>query len=121
MDCIKRIVKERLFAICYVFLSFIIRCIRLIKYTNNRIFEFLGGCLKDFLMFLDIFIKLHGAEPKKMPTEIELLNEIKKEYDDKSSIILKLQSGNRANEENLALIGVKDSFNRYINNIQNIN
>lgn len=121
MDYIKRIVKERFFAICYVLLSFIIRCIRLIKYTNNRIFEFLGGCFKDILMLLDIIIKPCYAEPKKKPTEIELLKEIKKEYDDKNSIILNVKNGNRTDEENQAFFGVKESFNRYINNIQNIN
>ena len=72
-------------------------------------------------MLLDIVIKLWYAEHKKNPTEIELLNEIQKEYDDRTSIILKVKSGNRASEENQALLGFKDSFNKYINNIQNIN
>lgn len=121
MDCIKRIVQERLFAICYVLLSFVLRCIKLIKYTNNRIFEFLGGCLKDILMLLDIIIKLCYVEHKKEATDIELLKEIQKEYDDKSNIILKVQSRKRADEENVALLSVKDSYNKYINNIQNIN
>ena len=64
-------------------------------------------------------MKLTNTEPKKKSTEIEILKEIKKEYDNKSSIILKLES--RKNKENQVLLDIKYSFNRYINNIQNIN
>ncbi len=113
--------KEFLFASLAFLLSLFIRIIRLIMDRPNKILEFIGGCIKDFLFLSDKLSKFFPQLNGKKSNKIALLTEIKEDYIKKGEFILEVKNNNPNDEESKALVDIKEAYNRYINIINNIN